>query len=305
LLPQKKFWDLYPADLELPATFEQDPSHRPPHFQAMWQAFRQREWEFAAPGDTWVDGARRAWRGTLACVSQIDDVIGHLLRGLEERSLLENTVLAYHSDHGCYHGIHGIEEKAPGICSDAVCRVPLILAGPGVKTAGQACASSVENIDVGPTLAALAGLPPMDWTDGTDLSPILRGETEAVKEIAVTENPWSKALRWGNWRFVYYPPELFEGEVTGELYNLAKDPDETRNLYNDPGHRSIVETCRERLLRWIVQSRRVVTAHPPFHSERQPGALKTHQRYNLALDGHAPNNENTAARARTGRVNYL
>lgn len=50
LLPQKETWDMYPEDLDLPETINQDPSHRPPHFQKMWQAFHERTWGYSAPG---------------------------------------------------------------------------------------------------------------------------------------------------------------------------------------------------------------------------------------------------------------
>ena len=305
LLPQKQFWDLYPEDLDLPETIDQDPAHRPPHFQAEWQAMRERTWEYARTGETWRDGARRAWRGTLACISQIDDVIGHLLRGLEARGMRENTLIVYHSDHGCYHGIHGIAEKAPGICSDAVCRVPMIWSGPGVTVAGQTSAALVENLDIGPTAASLCGLPTMDWIDGCDLSPLLRGDAKGVKEVAVTENVWAKSIRWGRWRFVYYPPNLFDGKDVGELYDLENDPQETRNLYHDPEHRGQLESCRARLLQWMVETRRVITTQPALARERRPGDTASGGKIDLAPDGRLKKGRGPAALSRLGKVNYL
>ncbi len=304
LLPQQQFWDMYAPDLDLPETIDQDPSHRPPHFQKAWRAFHERSWEYARPGEARRDGARRAWRGTLACITQIDDVIGCLLRGLEERGLRENTVIVYHSDHGCYHGIHGIEEKAPGICSDAVCRVPMIWCGPGIP-AGDALASPVENVDLAPTLASLCGLPPMDWTDGCDLVPMLRRETDSVKDVAVTENVWSKAMRWGRWRFVYYSPSLFEGDDVGELYDLEADPDERRNLYHDPQCKEQVASCRARLMQWLVETRRPVTLHPALNRVRDPSSLMSSMHYTIAADGKESNTDGAAVRVRNGKVNYL
>jgi len=304
LLPQQEFWDLYPDDLALPPTFEQDPSHRPPHFQQMWHGMREMQWDYAEEGEPWIEGARRAWRGTLACVSQIDDVFGRLLEGLEERGLREKTIIAYHSDHGCYHGIHGIEEKAPGICSEAVCRVPMIWQVPGVtdEQAGAVRSAPVENLDLGPTIASLCGLPAMGWADGHDLTPLLRGEGEPLRDAAFTENPWSKAMRWGKWRFVYYPPELFDGEEHGELYDLEADPDETRNLYHEPDHRDVVERCRERLLRWLIVSTRPVTAHPRL---AQGGGVADAPTGEIAADAKLSNDHDLAHRAQDGRRNYL
>ena len=305
LLPQQKFWDWYPEDLELPATFDQDPSHRPPHFQQAWQQMRQRVWDFGAEDESFRDGARRAWRGTLACVSQIDDVFGMVLRGLEERGLSENTIVIYHSDHGCYHGMHGIEEKAPGICSDAVCRVPMIWRVPGVTNPGHVHDGLVENVDMAPTLASLCGLPEMDWVDGVDLSPMLRGEQAGGKDCAVTENPWSKALHWGRWRFVYYTPTLFDGQDVGELYDIVNDPDETRNLYYEPDHHTIVEQCRQRLMQWLIETKRHVTCQPALWRQVMPGATHVCSTYEIARDGKATNLDGPVTRQVNGAVRYL
>ena len=91
----------------------------------------------------------------------------------------------------------------------------------------------MENIDITPTLLSLCNLPPLETTDGHDLTPLLKGKEKPLREVAVTENVWSKALRWGPWRFVHYPRALFGSDV-GELYNLENDPNETQNLYHDP-----------------------------------------------------------------------
>ncbi|MCC5844381.1 MAG: sulfatase-like hydrolase/transferase [Verrucomicrobia bacterium] len=299
LLPQKQFWERYPDDIALPATFDQDPSHRPPHFRRMWGVTRRTKWDFASPGEPWIEGARRAWRGTLACVTQIDDCVGRLMEGLRNRGLLENTVIVYHSDHGCYHGIHGIVEKAPGICSDAVCRVPMIWRLPGEHPAGAVRDALVENIDIGPTLAALCGLPEMDWVDGRDLSPLLADGRATIRELAVTENPWSKAMRWGKWRFVHYNPRIFDGEDHGELYDLEADPEETRNLYHDAAHRAQVENCRTRLLNWLLDTTRTVTVMPPV-TARENG-----RSYSNAGDGREPNHHGPLARQKLGNLNYL
>jgi len=304
LLPQQKFWDLYPEDLDLPETFEQDPSHRPPHFQRMFQVLRDKPWPFNQEGQDYRDGARRAWRGTLACVSQMDDVFGHILQGLADRGLLENTLVVYHADHGCYHTIHGLPEKAPGICSDAVCRVPMLWAGPGV-TQNHVSDALVENVDIADTMASLCGLPAMDWTDGTDLTPLLQGQDTPVKELAVTENPWSKAMRMGRWRFVHYQRAMFEGQDVGELYDLEADPHETRNLYHDPAHRETVEACRRRLFEWLIETTRVVTCFTAPEQRRLPGSRKAVAHYHSAADGREVNTEGPAMRAQRGSLNYL
>jgi choline-sulfatase/uncharacterized sulfatase len=305
LLPNKKFWDMYPEDLELPSTINLEPGHRPGPFQRAWNNFHDQEWDYKDLGGDWEAGARRAWRGTLACISQVDDVFGRLLNFLEEHGLADNTIVIYGSDHGAYHGIHGIAEKAPGICSDAVCRVPMVWRVPGMNNVGEVRNQLIENVDMCPTLISLCGLPPMETVDGLDASGLLEGTEDELHEIAVTENAYNKALRWGKWRFVHYQSDLFEkdGDV-GELYDMEADPNEMRNLYHDPKHQNVVNTCRKLLLEWLIRTTRLTTTQPAVKKripETGDGDYQTEDRdylrtggsakfvYPTTSDGRAPN----------------
>jgi len=290
LLPNQRFWDMYSEDLDLPEGWDISPEHRPAQFRKRWQEWQEYKAEFGHEGDTFEDFVRRCWRGTLACVTQIDYVFGQLMDFLKTSGLDENTVVVFGSDHGAYHGHYGILEKAPGICSEAVCRVPMLWRAPGLVDQGQVNSQLVENIDMTPTLSALCGLPEYESGDGRDISPLLKGSQEPVRAIAVTENVWSKAIRWKNWRFVHYQREMFNGEDAGELYDLEADPLERKNLYHDRDHASVVEACRRLLLEWIIGTRRTVTTQSTVKnnpgSDHKTGARFT---YPLCEDGYAPN----------------
>ena len=285
LIPQQQYWDMYPHDLPLPPTIDREPVGRPLHFQEMWKNFREMEWEHAQPGDTFHDGARRAWRGTLACVTQMDDVVGRLLAFLLEHDLEDDTIVIYGSDHGAYHGIHGISEKAPGICSDAVCRVPMIWKVPGMTNAGEVNVGLVENIDMAPTLASLCGVEGFETADGADITPQLSGANTSGKDVAVTENPWSKAIRWDRWRYVHYPEALFDGGNYDELYDIEADPDELTNLAQDAAYQTVVLEARGKLLDWTSATRRLVNTHPAV---KLSGEMMGKSTYPLSSDGSAP-----------------
>jgi choline-sulfatase/uncharacterized sulfatase len=260
--PARQFWDMYPDDLALPPTLNQDPAHRPPHFREAFAGYRQLS-PLIEP-KTFDALARRIWRGYLASITHCDYALGELLAYLDRTGKAVNTLVIYTADHGAYSGTHGLAEKAPGICSEAVCRVPLLWRGPGVAR-GHVVRPFGELVDLGPTAASACGLPAMDWVDGRDLTGLLRGGDQPVREVAVTENPWSKSLRWQQWRYVHYQQEMFGGEDVGELYDIVADPNETRNLYADPAHQPVVQECRRRLLNWLIQTTRFVNAWvPPF-----------------------------------------
>ncbi|MGE9289356.1 MAG: sulfatase family protein, partial [Puniceicoccales bacterium] len=274
LLPQKQFWDMYPEDIDLPDTINHPAEHRPPYFQDANHEFHSMKWDYAHEDESWEDGARRAWRGTLACISQVDDVFGRLLSFLENTGLSKNTIVIYGSDHGAYHGIHGIPEKAPGICSEAVCKVPLIWRVPEVTPSRSVCDALVENVDIASTLSSLCNIPDLPSTDGRNIRSLLEGSSEPVREVAVTENPWSKAIRYRQWRYVHYPKPIFKTSQIGELYDVESDPNEQTNRYDDPACSSILRECQQLLLDWLIIKRRSVTTHVTVKQPDAPSYQK-------------------------------
>jgi choline-sulfatase/uncharacterized sulfatase len=296
--PAREFWEMYPDDLELPPTFDADASQRAPHFQDEHKYGRQQvPWPIEP--QTFEAGARRLWRAYLACITHTDHAVGLLLDYLEQSDLDQNTLVIYSADHGAYSGTHGLLEKAPGICSEAVCRVPAIWRVPEVTSPDSICHQLIEHVDIAPTLAALCALPPMETADGRDISTLLRGEEVPVHEVAVTEHPWSKSLRWKQWRFVHYQSEMFEGRNIGELYNIETDPDETINLYHATEYREVVAQCRKLLLEWLIGTARAVTVWPAVEAT----ALPYH--YRTAQDGKESNQAGPRLRLQRKQLNYL
>ena len=298
--PDRSFWDMYPEDLALPPTLHNSAAQRPPHFQAMVEKLKTYEWLIEPKN--FDAGCRRVWRAYLACITQVDYALGELVSYLQRTGKDKNTIVLYGSDHGAYSGTFGVPEKAPGICSEAVCRVPMIWYVPGVTEKGLVSSQLVENVDITPTLVSLCGLPPMDTVDGHDLSPLLRGEDKPVREVAVTENVWSKGLRWGPWRFVHYPRSLFGADV-GELYHLQNDPNETRNLYHVPGSEQVVAQSRKLLLDWLGDSARYITLWPPPWSLRP--WLTPNSYSQVAQDYKESNRAGVEDRILHDQLNYL
>ncbi len=275
--PAQEFWDLYAHDdIWLPPNTDHDLTGKAPHL-------RQTRALFDNPGGmlfepkTFRELRKRKQHGYLGCVSHVDHAVGELLAFLDRERLAENTIVIYTSDHGDYASEFGILEKAPGICGDAICRIPSLWRWPGRFKAGHAAPQTVEAVDLAPTLTALCGLDAMPTADGADLTPLLRGEPCDLHRVGVTEHPWSKAVLKGDWRLVHYPVGFFTPEELGgldnfgELYDLATDPWETRNLYFDPAHRDKVMELQRELLDWTITTTRVRTVLPAV-LEANPGS---------------------------------
>jgi choline-sulfatase/uncharacterized sulfatase len=296
--PAQEFWDMYPDDLPLPDMLDSDQSHRPAHFQEMIEVLKKVDWLIEPK--TFEAGVRRVWRGYLGLITQTDHALGMIMDHLETLGKTDDTIIIYGTDHGAYTGTFGIREKAPGICSEQVCRVPHLWYVPGV-TDGSACDQLVQNIDTAPTMAALCDLPEMDWVDGRDISSLLRNSSEPVHDIVVTENAWSKSVRVGCWRFVHYQREMFDGKDVGDLYNIDEDPMETRNLYHDPDHQHIVEDMRRRLLEWLIGTTRNRSFNLPGLPEQEDG----HVPYELSSDQKLTNSNSPRKALAGGFLNYM
>lgn len=273
--PDRRFWEAFEHDLALPASFGQGCAHRPPHFQEMWQKYREYEGLLEPRGHE--AAARRIWRGYLASLMQVDHCVGMLLDYLARSGLAENTVVVYTSDHGAYSGEQGMLEKIPGVCSDLVCRVPMIWRAPGVTRASSRVGSLIELVDVAPTLCGLCGVDSMAEVDGVDVTGVLAGGSDGAVagRPALTEGPLARSVRFGRYRLVHYPAGMF-ASPQGELYDLEADPDETRNLYFDAAFAGVVAEGTRLLLDRLLSTTRVSTLWPSQSGPalREPGRAR-------------------------------
>jgi arylsulfatase len=259
--PCQEFWDLYDeSTLTLPPNtdYDMEVAGKAPHLKGMAKSWRTRDWQLFEP-KTFEAGRLRKLQGYLGAVSQVDATVGKMLDFLRESGLSDNTIVVYTSDHGDYATEHGIMEKAPGICSDAITRVPLIWWSPQHLQAGHIVENIVELIDISNTLCSIVGIETMETSDGQDISPLLHGNNIDTYRIGVTEFAWSKSIRKGNYRLVHYPLEMFPHEYPdgfGELYNLEADPWEMNNLFFDTAYQYKVQDLKNALLNWLITSTR-------------------------------------------------
>jgi len=138
------------------------------------------------PVPDWVAQDQR--RAYYACVSYTDEHVGELLAALDETGVRNNTIVVFHADHGYHLGEHGEWEKKSNF--DLVVRVPLMISVPWiVRSLGHRTMAIAELVDVGPTLTALAGLPPLPEADGNDLSQLFDDPTSSIKNYAFHQYP--------------------------------------------------------------------------------------------------------------------
>jgi arylsulfatase A-like enzyme len=139
-------------------------------------------------------------------------------------------VRIFTSDNG--HTLsHRWKQRKFAVYEESV-RVPLLIKGPGYPT--QTRGELVANVDLAPTLLALAAATPGRTQDGADLGPLLRGESVPWRSALLLESQHAvasySAIRTSSHVYV----EHASGEQ--ELYDLAADPGQLESKHADPLH---------------------------------------------------------------------
>lgn len=196
-------------------------------------------------GPAWQIGdadKRRAIRAYYASVSLMDAQVGRVLDALERLKLRDNTIIVFTSDHGYLLGQHGQWMKQ--MLWEEANRVPLIVATPSQKTAGQSTRALAELVDVYPTLADLCGLKAPANLAGKSLRPVLEDPTAKVKVAAFSQiengGVLGRSVRTDRFGFNLWNNK----ERSMELYDHQSDAGEHRNLAALPQYAATVEELR-------------------------------------------------------------
>lgn len=239
----------------------------------------------------WVKNQRNSWHGVdfpyhsglnikeyyrdyCRSINAVDDSVGRILNFLKERGLEENTVVMFMGDNGFLFGEHGLIDKRNAY--EESMRVPLVAQGGGIFSGGTTVDRVVANIDIGPTILALAGLQTPQYMDGRSFLGLLTGDTrpedwrqhllyEYYWEWNFPHTPTMFAIRGQQYKFIQYHG-IWD---TDELYDLQNDPREQHNLIDDPQHQQTVRKMRELLHEELAATGGMQI---PLGRKRGPGA---------------------------------
>jgi choline-sulfatase len=179
-------------------------------------------------------------------VSYVDELIGKIIKVVNDTDLFENTRILYTSDHGDNLGSRGLWGKST--MYEEVAGVPMILAGPGVPE-GKTVRTPVSHVDCFPTILETVGVPFAEVKDAHPGTSLLKLAQEKDQDRSVLSEyhgmgstTGAFALRGSRYKYVHYvkyPPQLFD---------LVDDPEETRNLAGQPDFQKILLEMKSRLL---------------------------------------------------------
>ncbi len=238
----KRYWDLYRRD-EIP--LPKNPIWPTEAPRTAWHD--SREMLGIASRELSEANMREIRHGYLANISYFDAQLGKVLDELDKLGLAENTIVVLWSDHGYHLGEQTLWAKTSNFELDA--RVPLIIAAPNSSSAGKRTRAIVELLDLYPTLADLCGLPKPIGVQGVSLAPLLAKPQSAVKAGAMTQHPrpayydreptkapttMGYSVRSDRFRYTEWRDWKTGQTVAHELYDHLMDPDETRNIVQQP-----------------------------------------------------------------------
>jgi arylsulfatase A-like enzyme len=181
----------------------------------------------------------------------LDRSVRSVVQALRARHELNRTVILYTSDNGFLWGEHRLGGKIWPYQEST--HVPLIVRTPWATTATRNN-QPVLNIDLAPTISALAGVKPGLPEDGRSFLPFLQGQQAPWRQALLVEYLGQNVLHKGGpppYVAVQNRRNLYVAYRNGwrELYNLKKDPWELNNIAGDPRTRPLQATLSRTLQR--------------------------------------------------------
>ena len=186
----------------------------------------------------------------LACVRSIDDSVGEIYDYLEEKGLLENTIVVYTSDQGFYLGEHGWFDKR--FMYEESFRTPLLVRYPKEIQPGTQTDALVQNLDFAPTFLDYAGVEIPEEMQGESFRKLASGEDSSWRDAVYYtyyEYPAEHMVKRHHgvstkrYKLIHFYYDVDEWE----LYDLQEDPHEMNSVYEDPDYAGIRSMMHKKL----------------------------------------------------------
>lgn len=257
--PPERFREMYEGrDVPAPRYDERGLDGKPPWYKRHMEAcLNSTNWARGPAHGSWaidlrdkdVEDLKRMRRHYYAEITQIDEQIGRILAVLEERGLLEDTLVLFTCDHGDNLGDHELMYK--WVMTDQAVRIPMIARLPDSAHAGTIDEELFTQMDIGPTILEMLGLEIPDRLNGSsNLHRIFDGDTGQAPDTVYCEDNYITMARTRDRKYIHYA-----GQEQAEYYDMVADPWEEQNLIDNPDYRDEIARTRAELLDWLLISR--------------------------------------------------
>ncbi|HEX3870919.1 MAG TPA: sulfatase [Pirellulales bacterium] len=229
----RKYYDMFPLEsIQLPTVTEGDLSDIPAAGVKM--AKPQGDHAEMLKSGRW----KEAVRGYLAAGAFCDAMIGRLMDGFDKSPYRDNTIVVFWGDHGWHLGEK--EHWRKFALWEEATRAPLFYMVPGMTKPNSTCQRPVDFMSIYPTLCELCGLDIPKHVEGVSVKKLLAKPQAKWDTPALTTHEYKNhAIRTEKWRYIRYADG---GE---ELYDEVADPNEWKNLADDPKYQSVKDELAE------------------------------------------------------------
>ena len=195
-----------------------------------------------------VAGLDANYRKRLNSLLAVDEMVAGLVEELDAAGELDNTYIVFTSDNGYHMGEHRLAEAKKVPYKESI-RVPLVIWGPGIP-AGRTTGQFALNNDLAPTFADLGAASTPGFVDGRSLKPLFAADAPDWRTAFLVQHWFGgpgdvsipyKAVRTSQHKYIRY-----SNTKEKELYNLGKDPYETRSIHRSASE-SLMGGLRSRL----------------------------------------------------------
>lgn len=233
----------------------------PPHLKGR---YKDVDLKLPPESDTWITltnnhpfvGAlfpmNLLYQGYCETVVSVDEQVGRVINILEDRGILDDTIIVYAGDNGHFWGEHGLYDKR--LAYEESIRIPFIVRYPGlVQNPGRRATQMVLNIDLAPTILAAAGVGVPDGMQGMSLLPYLKADGAPARESWLYEHfpvfpipiPGITAVRTDRYKYVEYQNDI----RPKELFDLQIDPHEKKNLMDTAAGKKLAQELEKEMER--------------------------------------------------------
>ncbi len=243
---QPAYRDYY-KDITIPEPVTADPKYweQLPAFFSTDTNFARARWKglFGTP-ELFQENVKNYYR----LITGVDDVVGNTMHKLRELGIDKNTIIIFMGDNGMFLGEHGMEGKWYGY--EESIRVPLLIYDPNMpdKIRQSKAAQVALNIDIAPTILAMAGVQAPKQMQGINLIDLVSNKIPERDDffyqhyfLGGARIPQVEGVVTKDFKYMNYIEHNYE-----ELYDVKHDPHETTNLVNDPGYKRKLTTLRKR-----------------------------------------------------------
>ena len=210
-------------------------------------------------------------------IHAIDDGVATILDALSDNGRDDDTLVVFTTEHGIAF------PRAKGCCYDPGIEAALLMRYPGVIEAGTRFDDLLSNVDVLPTILDLVGMDVPGGLDGRSFAPLLTGDDYEPRERIFAEMTWHdmynpmRAIRTEHYKYVrncwhlptvYLSKDVFATEAGREvreeygvplrpyeeLYDLRDDPQESKNVVNEPRYEAVRDDLDRQLRTWMHET---------------------------------------------------